>query len=281
MKEGLLEMPSRLLEGKTPREAGRADMDANRREAYFYAVYIAMGMPYDDTDLINSLRETLGLSSFPVTNAKQLDIQLQWNAIPFADWTTVPLEDVLEAAFVSLQVGFGQGLSAVTDEMLRRLLVNGEEVQAYDDDQKQAIEHLFRQRLDIIGAGQKALDWVDRVLEVRESLAASEGQWLINRWVLMMAVEDDSGVMETWNRLQPFLNDQEIAGRVQSILVQMGVMNPDGTMNRPPDAAAGQLAGGEQAAPISASAPSSGVWTPESAASEPQQSGKIWLPGQE
>ncbi|MFP6674584.1 MAG: SEC-C domain-containing protein [Pirellulaceae bacterium] len=281
MKEGLLEMPSRLLEGKTPREAGRADMDANRREAYFYAVYIAMGMPYDDTDLINSLRETLGLSSFPVTNAKQLDIQLQWNAIPFADWTTVPLEDVLEAAFVSLQVGFGQGLSAVTDEMLRRLLVNGEEVQAYDDDQKQAIEHLFRQRLDIIGAGQKALDWVDRVLEVRESLAASEGQWLINRWVLMMAVEDDSGVMETWNRLQPFLNDQEIAGRVQSILVQMGVMNPDGTMNRPPDAAAGQVAGGEQAAPISASAPSSGVWTPESAASEPQQSGKIWLPGQE
>ena len=74
--------------------------------------------------------------------------------------------------------------------MLRRLLVNGEEVQAYDDDQKQAIEHLFRQRLDIIGAGQKALDWVDRVLEVRESLAASEGQWLINRWVLMMAVDD-------------------------------------------------------------------------------------------
>jgi hypothetical protein len=284
MREGLFEMPSRLLEGRTPRQAGQADMDANRREAYFYAVYLGMGMPYDDADMINTLRKTLGLPRFPTTDASQLDIQLQWNLIPFADWTRVTIEHTLEAGFVSLQVGFGQGLSAVTDELLRRLLVNGDDVQAYSDDQKQAIEHLFRQRLDIIGAGQKALDWVDRVMDVKEALSASEGQWLINRWVLMMAIGSDVGVMETWNRLQPFLNDQEIAGRIQTILMQMGVMNPDGTMNRPADSAVAPVAIDSQAVPAATSSPpaqpSSKVWTPESTASEPQ-SGKIWLPGQE
>jgi hypothetical protein len=270
--EGALDIPSPLLNGRTPRQAGQEDVPANRREAYFFTLNLGLDVPYTETETWAKLRETLALPAIRSIDAGDLDLQLDWNMIPFADWTATSIELLLQAGMTSVEHGVKQGLAATTDEFLRR--ADSGEAPSNDESQQALLEALLRQRLDVIGAGQEAIDWLDKVLASAPALGLAEGQWLVNRWVLMLATENETGTRETWDRLQPHLSDPEVAGRVQSLLIQMGVMNQDGTMNAPPEA----LAGGGQ--PVAAES-NSGVWTPDSPAEPSEEKSKLWLPGQD
>jgi hypothetical protein len=272
--EGILEVPSPLLNGRTPRQAGQEEIDANRREAYFFTLNFALEIPYDETETWCGLREVLALPAIRSIDADNLILPLDWNMISFADWTKSPAEMVLPAALLAVELNAKQALAATTDELLRRGC-SDEEQTPYEADQLRLLEVLLTQRLDSIGAGEAAVEWIDRLLSAAESLGLSEGQWLVNRWVMMLATEDESGTRETWDRLQPFLRDPAIASRVQAILVKLGVMQPDGTMNAPPEPA---MADDGQ----SAAAQPAGVWTPDSPPpSSGEEKSKLWLPGQD
>lgn len=277
-REGALDIASPLLEGRTPRQAGQArqtgqeGIPANRREAYFFTLSLGLDIPYDDTETWAHIREVLGLPAIRSIDADDLDLQLDWNMIPYANWTAASGQMLLQSGLMAVELSAKQALAATTDEILRRARSDSDETK-YTEQQQPLLEALLRQRLDMIGAGEVAIGWIDRLLEAAPKLGLSEGQWLVNRWVLMLATENDQGSEETWGRLQPFLSDPEVAQRVQSLLIQMGVMNADGTMNAAP-----QMAGGSQ--PVAAES-SSGVWTPDSPAEPPSGENKLWLPGQE
>jgi hypothetical protein len=264
-KEGILDVPSPILEGHAPNVAVKKDVDATRREAYFWAVFFDLGMAYNDRITIDAMRETLGLTPIPAAKGTDLDVQLQWNAVPFADWTQAPAEDLVRSAIAAVSVGNVQSLNALTDEILRRATADADAFP--NTDLHELIEGLLRQRFETIGAGTDAIEWIDNLLELKERLSIQEGQWLINRWVLMMATENETGAHETWTRLQPLLSDPQVAQRVQGILIQMGVLNPDGTPRNIPQPAA--------------AAPAEGLWTPDSPGGGGEEGGgKLWLPGQ-
>lgn len=87
---------------------------------------------------------------------------------------------------------------------------------------------------------------------------------------------------------QKYGNDQEVMGRFQQILVQLGLLRPDGSMPQMPPGGPGGPAGQPPAA-----APASGLWTPDGGGgSAPPPSpgpagnpapasggGKLWVPG--
>ena len=75
-------------------------------------------------------------------------------------------------------------------------------------------------------------------------------------------------------------NDPAVMAHVQQLLVQIGLIRPDGSVRQPGAAAPG--AAPTEFTPAPAPAANGGVWTPESAPPKPTSNeggGKLWVPG--
>lgn len=268
--EGGLDLPSPLLQGKTARQAAEAEVEATRREAFFIAFQVTMSGERDDIDGWAQIREVLGLPAIAQVAPDDVLEDDHWNLIPYADWTSADFGDIMRVALKSLELQFDAGIMTCSEEILRRS--RSAENVLCDEELAGLVDVLFNRRLDALGPGEPGLAFTEQVVEAADRIGVSEGLWLVNRWVLAISSADETTAEQTWLRLQGHLDDPNVAMRVQSVLVQMGLINPDGSVNRPPS----QMADGPPAA-----AEPSGVWTPGGAPAESEAPSKLWLPGQE
>jgi tetratricopeptide (TPR) repeat protein len=105
---------------------------------------------------------------------------------------------------------------------------------------------------------------------------------LLARLELFLAMSDQDGFRQTIMEIEKdYGTDPAVMARVQQLLVQLGIIRPDGSLRQAPGA---PPAGPNEFTPAAPpEAQSGGVWTPDSA-SAPKPSGgegggKLWVPG--
>jgi tetratricopeptide (TPR) repeat protein len=106
---------------------------------------------------------------------------------------------------------------------------------------------------------------------------------LLARLELCLSMSDQEGFRETIMEIeQNYGSDPAVMARVQQLLVQLGIIRPDGSLRQGPVGAAAPAQPGEFTPAAPPEQRSGGVWTPDSPGDSETSGGgggKLWVPG--
>lgn len=271
LEESLLrrwpDMPLGLFDGKTPREAASDGAIRSRVLAAIMLVdfWLEQNGARFDT---NRLRSELGLPILGPIDASET---------PIAGLPLVRLARV-EAAKLSddeLLVGYRRsvafGAQAAAErfgrEIIARESLRGREerLQAYrllsrvTEDSEEGLRMIEAGRKETLEAGGSCANWDLSELAMRfERLEIAGIERLINH-------------IQSQHRTEPGVMEQ-----LTHLLMQVGVLRPDGTLALQPSAARERST---IVVPGSEEPGAGGIWTPEGAAGEGGEKPKLWMPG--
>ena len=122
----------------------------------------------------------------------------------------------------------------------------------------------------------------DQAIQFAKSVKLNYASILLARLELYLSMSDQDGFRNTIMDIEKdYGNDPVVMARVQQLLMQLGIIRPDGSLRQGPRGAAVQPTEFTPAAPPEERA--SGLWTPDSAAavnpSGGEGGGKLWVPG--
>jgi len=130
---------------------------------------------------------------------------------------------------------------------------------------------------ELKGDSAEKLEWLEKAQQAAVNQGQSPAVWLLRALPLQLASGDSTAATETINRIQrDHINEPGVADQFYGLLMQLGILRPDGTPAAP--AAAAQP---------SAASTGEGIWTPDNpnppAASEADQQDPdkpgLWVPG--
>lgn len=127
----------------------------------------------------------------------------------------------------------------------------------------------------------EAIALADTAIEFAKQAELPFSHVLLAKLELSLSVADQELFRKTVMDIEThYGNDPAVMGHVQQLLVQIGLIRPDGSVRQPgsPPAAARPT----EFTPAPAPASNSGVWTPDSAPPKPEGGeggGKLWIPG--
>lgn len=154
--------------------------------------------------------------------------------------------------------------------------------EASDDDEKRMVVEGFILSMMSTPDPTESIKIGDQAIEFAKANEIPFATILLARLELCLSLADQNGFRETLMQIEKnYGNDPGVMARVQQLLVQLGIIRPDGSMRQAPAPAAGSPTDFTPAAPPEQR--SAGVWTPDSA-SAPKPSGgegagKLWVPG--
>ncbi|MCS7470697.1 protein-disulfide isomerase [Stieleria sp. ICT_E10.1] len=121
----------------------------------------------------------------------------------------------------------------------------------------------------------------DRAIQFAKTHKLNFASILLARLELCLSMSDQDGFRQTIMDIEKnYGNDPSVMARVQQLLMQLGIIRPDGSLRDGPAAPAAAPTEFTPAAPPEER--SGGVWTPDSpAAPNPSggEGGKLWVPG--
>ncbi len=217
------------------------------------------------------IREAAGLPAAPALSVKTLNElgEIDPADLPFIDVAALNAPDLM-GLFRESQV---LGQFSLAERCAKRIIS-----QADDEQFKPAAMAAFLmlvQRGDNYEEGSK-------LIEAAKTFGKAHDYDLANIHLVELSYRLKSGdvqgfqnTLETISR--EYRNRPEVLGRVQQMLMQLGLIRPDG-MGRSTAATVpgGSLAG---VSPSQAPAASSGIWTPGSSAPAASGQSKLWIPG--
>jgi hypothetical protein len=133
----------------------------------------------------------------------------------------------------------------------------------------------------------EAVRIANEAIAFTKSKGISHASFLLARLELHLSMSDPEGFRDTMMALErDFGSDPAVMARVQQLLMQLGLVNPDGSPRVGPGGGAPAAAGAAPTEFTPAPAPAEsggGLWTPDQPStpkpSEGSGGGKLWVPG--
>lgn len=245
------------LGGLTPEEAS-VDFNARIKLDACLLIIESNLQCRDHNASLNDVRKSLSLDPIEATDPTDVD----FNQIPdirlarydVSKLSTQQLGDVYQRCFF---VGFRKGFINAAEEIVTREErpehVNMSDVYAALLDSRDSVEG----RLDLVAQAKAAVT----------AQGESPATWLLREIPLRLINQEAQVASDLIRKLETdHINEPGIAEQLYSLLVQMGVMNPDGTRATPPGPEATQSEGG--------------IWTPGSEAGSggDSEGSGLWIP---
>jgi tetratricopeptide (TPR) repeat protein len=262
MLEVLPKQPIKALGGRTPREVASDPAYRIRLLALIRTYEIEYQQKRQTADF-NELRRSLGLPPQPTLDPTGVDMEsaplLRLGRYDYAKMTDQQLFAVIRRAGAVSHV---EALRQAALVSLERPGLKGK------FDKCDAFDILSQLESDL----DKALDYNRQAQESAKELGRSPARYLLSEFDLRLARRESGELSRIINQLQSkHIREPGIAEAVYMKLVNLGLINPDGS----PRGAA---------APAPAAPAASGVWSPESvsaatSAAGAEEKSKLWLPG--
>lgn len=278
--------PSTDFDGKTPLEAA-ADGEKNRRRlAAAIDVLALQTAPEMAGRLAETLREKLGVSApEPITlpeNCRDNDEAAIdfFTTLPIWRWSRVDLTSLSPAVagrLLSIARLFGEEKSI---ERFAARVLDGPALRQDLAARFTAYEALI-EKASMENQPERALELIERGLAEAKEFGVSDSRFNLREAMLRIAAGDAAGFQRIVEHIAREHRDEpEAMESLQMLLVNLGVLNPDGTPRQMPmpggPAPGAPMAGGLDAAPTE-SPKSSGLWTPGSDEGT-GGGGKLWTP---
>jgi tetratricopeptide (TPR) repeat protein len=268
------DQPQARLGGKTPRQAAQEPGGQVRVLALLLLLEISM----DATSMFagrvdfNDLRRQIGLPTLgPIKSSEVPDVR----KLPLARMARLDVESLSDYDLVALyyrasRVSATAALRKICAEVVRR--------ESLDEHEQIAKEVAYRTLAALwMHDKPKVVEYVEQGKRYAVRHGRSPAQFLLADLQFAVAQGDaqrfEKNVQELQNR---HLNEPGVREQLVSILMKLGLLRPDGSLNVPRSPTGGATAPSEAAA-----APEQKVWTPGGQAS-PQPGGeksKLWVPG--
>lgn len=256
------DLPQGVLDGKSLRQAAA---DASMQARALATVLLADLSEGDELPVYNEVRRSIGLPT-----VEPLDPQ----GLRVTSLSPVKLArlDVKKLSDQDLEGVFHRGMMMSAPRILRRV---GPEVAerpslAGKIDRAELFEVLARVSAD----SDESLAYIHKAQEAAATAGKSPARFLIAEIPIRIQRREIEEFRALFDRLSTrHINEPGVATALQSILYQLGILRPDGSVAPPRGAAA---AGPAAAAPP----PASGLWTPDqSTPAAPAGKSKLIIPG--
>ena len=262
-------LPLKVFNGVTASEAAA---DAEGRLKVLAAIMLLeIDIQTTDADFhLNDLREKLSLPKLEMLSADGLDLsqvsEVQMGRLPMDQLAD---DDLLAVYTRSALYGAVKALKSSATEVMKR-----------SDQLKEKIDlaGVLGTLAELQGSNTEKLELLGKAQQAAVDQGRSPAVWLLRALPLQLTSGDSTAATETINQIQrDHINEPGVADQFYGLLMQLGILRPDGTPATP--AAAGQ--------PSAASGAGGGLWTPDNPNPPPagetdqQDSDKpgLWVPG--
>jgi hypothetical protein len=251
-----------VLDGRTPRDASKDDAYRIRLLAAILVMDYWSGQLPGEVDF-NALRSQLGLPiQEPIDSQKKPVAELPVVRLGRLNPETLSDQDLLLAYYRSTAFAIRPVLRKFAKAILDRPSL------ADSEERLHAYATLARNEEDL----SRALDYVDQGRRAAEAKKESSATWDLMELSLRFAAQDGKESMRLIQHLHDkHIEEPGVGETLTRMLVEVGLLRPDGTPALGPDGPASAMAA---EAPASES---SGLWTPDSTESS-GGGGKLWTP---
>ncbi|QDV69493.1 hypothetical protein Poly24_32090 [Rosistilla carotiformis] len=269
----VLATPLPLFGGKTAGETLDDPAYALQRTA-LARVIESYDVMYDDPAVLDQLRTALKVSALPPIDIESDD---QVYTLPVDALYRVNVESASkQPLFILLDRARNFRCTPVLRATAERLL-------AIDlgEDEVRIKPHAYIAWIDSTSDESKALELLAEAKAWAKANSVSHAPMLLNECLRRVQSGDGEGFQTTVQEIiRDFSNDANVMGQLQQLLVELGVINPDGSPRHAPQQAAPMGLGNE---PSPAASGGSGLWTPDSPTppQTPGEGSKLWVPGAE
>ncbi|MDR3182399.1 MAG: hypothetical protein LBT89_05660 [Planctomycetaceae bacterium] len=272
---GWCQMPLGFLDGKTPKEAAG---DPKYKVRLLAAVEYVGLMMEDElaVTVCNGLRETLGVPlygtiAFPegMDCGQVIDDMPIWRWYRF-DAEKVPTEALTECLQITSVMREKRASRRFAEELLNRPMDS-----MPFEARLVAFEALLETAL-ANGDYEEALLWIDRGRNESAAHNIPDAAWCLHEIPVRLRLGQSDRVQSLVSYLtRTYKNDADVMQALRNLYVQLGILNPDGTMS-----AAAQRLAMQQGAAVAVGEPqnSAEIWTPEASASAGTAGSKLWVP---
>jgi tetratricopeptide (TPR) repeat protein len=259
MLEVLPKFPNAVLGGRTPREVA-ADPAYRVRLLALIRIYELDYQQKRQSADFNELRRSLGLPPQEPLDPAGVDME----TVPLVrlgrfDFSKMTDDQLIHAARRASSVQYTDVMQQAALVALDRPTLKGR-FEKWD-----ALEILSQLETDL----DKALEYNQQAQQLAKEAGRSPARYLLSEFDLRLARRESGELSRIISQLQSkHIREPGIAEAVYMKLVNLGLINPDGSPKGP-------------LAPTPAAAPAGGVWTPEgvAAVTAGEQKSKLWLPG--
>jgi len=272
VEESLLETwperPLGMLDGKSPAEAASDGQDLRVKLS---AAVILVDTLVQETRTrfdCNRLRRRLGLLELGPIDPRQTPVE----EIPLLRLDRVEVEnlsneDLLRCYYRAATFGAQQALIRFARAVIERP----------DLGRREARLHAYQQLARLADSSEESLRLVDEGREETKAAGQSCASWDLFELSLRFGLADGAEASRLLNHLHNHhWHEPGVPDAVTDMLIEVGLLRPDGSPAADPAAAAGQQPG--IVVPGQAGAEPGKLWTPES--QQPAgQKGKLWTPG--
>jgi Flp pilus assembly protein TadD len=256
------EIPQGILDGKSLRQAA-ADPSMQVR-ALAAILMLDLAEP-EERPIYNQLRRSLGLPTVEPLDPQGLRIQsLSPARLVRLDAAKLSDEDLKQVYERALFMAVPRLLRRVAPEIVRRPSLASQVDLAV----------LYNALAATTANTDEGLEFLHKAQEAATAAGRSPARYLLAEIPLRLARREVEEFRRLFDRLSTrHINEPGIATALQSLLYQLGILRPDGSMAAP-----------REAPPAAAAAPAGGLWTPDQqapASVPPPASGKskLIIPG--
>jgi hypothetical protein len=262
------EMPLGLLDGKTPREA--AGQQAYRVKVLAAILVLehwleAIGGRID----LNRLRSQLGLPTLEPIDPQQVDVK----QLPLVRLSRLVVDKLSDEALLSAYHRVMAFNARMMMEQFARAIVQRPSM-AGKEEQLHALMILARTVEDT----DKALQYVDQGRQKSEAAGQSSASWdLLELSFRFQRAEGHEALRLIQHLQRQHIREPGVAEALTDLLVNVGVLRPDGTMaipSAPPPEPSGIVL------PDASGTKPGELWTPDSQTPQGEKP-KLWMPGME
>jgi len=258
-------LPQQSLDGKTPADAAKDKAYHIRLLAILLLLELAADSMERDFDF-DELRTKLGVPKRPTISGKDVDI-LDLSMVQLTQVDVPELDD--EQLFVAFQRAVLKNQASLLYNLGQELLKRDRLPKGLDKN------HLYEALINACSDSDVALGLVEEARNMATEKQESPARWLLAELSVRLPRLESEHCSRLVNTLQSqHINEPGVADALYQMLVNYGVISPDGT----PANAQGAAPAPDAAAPAEVG----GLWTPDGpstpAADAPQKS-KLWVPG--
>ncbi len=245
------------LGGMTPAEAS-VDFEARTRLEACLLIIESNLQCRDHQATLNDVREALGIPPLEPVDPTDVDLDqipdIRLARFDVSKLSTQQLADVFQRCFF---VGFRRGFINAAEEIVKR----------EDKPEQVNMSDVYSALLDSRDSIAERLELVQQAKETVVAQGESPAIWLLREIPLRLVNQEAQAASDLIHRLESnHINEPGIAEQLYGLLVQMGVMNPDGSRVTAQSPTADPSTGG--------------IWTPGSDAGgggDAEGSG-LWIP---
>ena len=256
------DLPQGVLDGKSLRQAAA---DASMQVRALATVLLADLSEADELPIYNEIRRAVGLPTVEPIDPQGIKVSsLSPAKLTRLEFKKLGDDDLLGVFNRALMMSSSRLLRRVGRELIERSSLAGK------IDKAEVLEILAKVSSD----SDEALDYIHQAQEAAVAKGDSPARLLIAEIPIRIQRREIDEFRRIFDRLSTkHINEPGVANALQSILYQLGILRPDGSVATPPKGA--PVAAGAAAVPP----PAGGLWTPDQGTASGTGKSKLILPG--